>query len=344
MKLNAELPMWAADLFRPARYKIFYGGRGAARSWSFARALLIKGAQQKLRILCAREYQKSIADSVHRLLQDQIELLRMPGWTITQRQIEHAGTGTVFIFEGLRYNTNRIKSLEGIDIVWVEEAESVTKDSWEILIPTIRKPGSEIWVSFNPNLFEDATYQRFVVNQPPNSIIKRVGWQDNPWFPDELREEKDYLYRVDPEAAEHVWGGHQRQTSEAQVLHGKYRIEAFEPHPDWLGPFYGADFGFAQDPTTLVEVYIEPPQNRRISQGRLYIHRESWKIGLDLHKTTTRWYSDLDRHLFARIIRADSARPETISYLKQHGLHRITPVYKWPGSVEDGIAYLRGFE
>lgn len=341
MELKAELPNYARGLFIPKRYKVYWGGRGAARSWSFARAILIMGAQRKLRVLCAREFQKSIADSVHKLFQDQIQMLRLPGWQVMQKEIVHRGTGTTIIFEGLRYNTNRIKSLEGIDICWVEEAESVSKDSWEVLIPTIRKEGSEIWISFNPNLEDDPTYQRFVVNEPPNAIVEKVGWQDNPWFPETLREEKDYLYRVDPEAADHVWGGHPRKTSEAQILHGKWIVEAFEPEKTWLGPFYGGDFGFAEDPTAAVELWIKRVPR---SQGILHVRRESWKMRLELDFIPREWSKAFGRNFHKRVIRADSSRPETINLLKRKGLPRITGVYKWPGSIEDGIAFLRAFE
>lgn len=344
LTLNAQLPEYAVDLFRPARYKVYYGGRGAGRSWSFARALLIKGAQQKLNILCCREFQKSIADSVHKLLVDQIGMMGLPGWKIQKTEIVHVGTNSRFIFEGLRYNTNRIKSLEGIDICWVEEAESVSKENWEILIPTIRKEGSEIWISFNPDLEEDPTYQRFVVNEPPNAVVRKIGWQDNPWFPEtEMPDERDYLYRVDPEAAEHVWGGYPRKASQAQILAGKWRVEAFEPEKHWMGPFFGADFGFAEDPTTCIEFYIQKLPTK-MSKGNLMIRRESWKMKLDLHHITRTWYKTFGRSLSQQIIRADSARPETISYLQQHGLRRMKSVFKWPGSVEDGIAYLRQFE
>ena len=346
MQLRAQLPVYAQELFRPARYKVFYGGRGAARSWSFARSLLIMGAQQKLRILCCREFQKSIADSVHRLLSDQILLLGMPGWKVTKTGIEHVGTGTTFIFEGLRYNANRIKSIEGIDICWIEEAESVSKDSWELLIPTIRKEGSQIWISFNPYLEEDPTYQRFVISNPPNAIVRKVGWQDNPWFPDTLREEMEYLYRVDPDAAEYVWGGFPRKASDAQILNGKWKVESFEVQPNWIGPYYGLDFGFADDPTALVEVWVDrDPKAKKSSKGRLMVRREGWKLKLDLHKYTQFFYPIFGSRVLPRhTIRADSSRPESISYLKQHGLPRMTPVYKWPGSVEDGIAYLRSYE
>lgn len=344
IELTAQLPSYAQDLFRPKRYKVYWGGRGAARSWSFARALLLMGAQKKLRILCCREFQKSIADSVHKLLSDQIEMLGLPGWQIQKAEITHIGTGTTIIFEGLRYNTNRVKSLEGIDICWVEEAESVSKDSWDILIPTIRKEGSEIWISFNPDLEDDPTYQRFVVNVPPNAFSVKVGWQDNPWFPDTLADERDYLYSVDPDAAEHVWGGYTRKSSEAQVLHKKWRVEAFEPQSTWLGPYYGADYGFAEDPTAAIEVYIQRNPARSISQGKLYVRREAWKMRQDTDRIIPAWHKIFGRVLSQRLIYADSARPETTSFLKRHGLRRIKSVFKWPGSIEDGIAYLRQFE
>ena len=346
----AKLPYYSRGLFIPKRYKVYWGGRGAARSWSFARAILIMGSQRTLRILCCREYQKSIADSVHKLFQDQMAIMELPGWSVTKKEIVHVGTGSSIIFEGLRYNTNRIKSLEGIDICWVEEAESVSKESWEILIPTIRKDESEIWISFNPDLEDDPTYQRFVVEDPPNAIVEKVGWEDNPWFPKILEEEKNYLYRIDPEAADHVWGGEPRKSSEAQILHGKWHVESFEPVPGsslWLGPYMGADFGFAEDPTGCLELWVKKVQRHPgeiASQGILYVRRESWKIRLDIDKTYDQWMRDMGTSVTHRIIRADSSRPETISYLKRHGPRRITGVFKWPGSVEDGIAYLRGFE
>jgi phage terminase large subunit len=339
--VKVELPNYARGLFTPKRYKVYWGGRGAARSWSYAQAILIMGAQRQLRVLCAREFQKSIADSVHKLFQDQIQRLGLSGWQITNKEITHKGTGTNIIFEGLRYNSNRIKSLEGIDICWVEEAESVTDQNWRILIPTIRKPSSEIWISFNPDLEDDPTYQRFVVEDPPNAIVQKVGWEDNPWFPDVLREEMEYLYRVDPEAADHVWGGEPRRSSEAQILHGKWKVEAFVPKKRWQGPFYGLDFGFAEDPTAGVECYIEPLPK---SQGILYISNEMWKVRLDIDRTYREMVKSFGRHIGGRQVRADSARPETISYLKRHGLRNIRPVFKWPKSIEDGIAFLRQFE
>lgn len=330
---TVDLPAYTEGLFRPWRYKVLYGGRGAARSWSVARALLLRGAQEPIRVLCARELQKSIRDSVHRLLSDQIGLMGLP-YEVLQQEIRHKN-GTLFIFEGLRHNITKIKSIEGVDVCWVEEAERVSEASWNVLIPTIRKAGSEIWITFNPDLDTDPTYRRFVLNPPPGSWVLKVSCDDNPWLPDELKAERDYLYSVDPDAAAHVWGGNTRQATDAQILKDKWVVEEFEPEEGWDGPYHGSDFGFAQHPTTLVRVWI----NGR----RLMIEREAYKIGLELDDTTAHW----KRHVPGsqdHVVRADSARPESISYLRRHGYPRITGVSKWPGSVEDGIAHLRQYE
>lgn len=338
---SADLPEYASGLFEPMRYKVLYGGRGAARSWSVARALLIKGAEAPLRVGCFREFQKSIKDSVHRLLTDQIDLLGLAGYEVTATEIRHVN-GSLFLFEGLRHNVTKIKSLEGIDIAWVEEAERVSKDSWDVLIPTIRKDGSEIWVNFNPDLEDDPTYQRFVVSPPPHAWVRKVSGADNPWFPDALARERAYLYAVDPDAAAHVWGGECRTATDAQILRGKWVVEEFEPDPHWDGPYHGADFGFAQDPNVLVRCWIAPGL-LPASTGRLMIEREAYRIGQDTDAIPAAWtlaVPDARRH----VIRADSARPETISYLKRHGFPQIEGVAKWTGSVEDGIAHLRQYE
>lgn len=169
--------------------------------------LVLEAYRSPTRILCAREIQKSIEDSVLQLLADTIERMGLSGFFEVQRTTIYAKNGSRFIFEGLRSNVTKIKSMEGIDRVWVEEAEAVTFTSWETLIPTIRKPNSEIWVSFNPADEMDDTYQRFVVNTPPDCKLVEISWPDNPWFPEELRKEKDHLYGVNENLAEHVWGG-----------------------------------------------------------------------------------------------------------------------------------------
>lgn len=328
------------SLFRPARYKVFYGGRGGAKSWAVARALLLTGLQKTLRILCAREYQTSIADSVHRLLSGQITALGLEAWYSVQKTRIVSRTGTEFIFKGLHHNVIEIKSTEGIDICWIEEAQSVSEDSWQVLIPTIRKPDSEIWITFNPLEESDPTYQRFVLHPPPRSVVQKVSWRDNPWLPDVLHEEMEYMRRVDPDGYMHVWEGETRKISEAIIFKGKYSIRSFQTPKD-ARFYFGADWGFARDPTALIRAFIV--------DKTLYIDHEAYGVGVDIDDLARR-PGERGRSMFDEIpgarnwpIYADSARPETISYVKQRGFN-IRAAEKWPGSVEDGVAYLRSFE
>ena len=225
---QAEFPEKLSILFDPARYKVLYGGRGGAKSWGIARALLIIGARKPTRILCAREFQTSIRDSVHKLLSDQIIAMGLIDfYEITQNAIR-GKNGTEFSFVGLKNNVANIKSYEGCDICWVEEAQTTSKLSWNVLIPTIRKENSEIWISFNPELETDETYQRFIVNTPENSIVQRINWSDNPWFPETLRLEKDALFVRDREAYNTVWEGVCRQTVDGAIFAKEMMQAEFE--------------------------------------------------------------------------------------------------------------------
>lgn len=203
--------------FEKYRYKVLYGGRGGGKSWHIADALLVAGRERKLRILCTREFQNSIKDSVHKLLADRAQTLGLENFYNIQNTSIKGLNGTEFIFEGLKTNIDSIKSMEGIDICWVEEAHRVSKRSWDILIPTVRKDRSEIWVSFNPELDTDETYIRFVLNKPDLAIVKKVNWDSNPWFPSVLELEKDELKRKDYDAYLHVWEGFCKQTLEGAV-------------------------------------------------------------------------------------------------------------------------------
>jgi phage terminase large subunit len=215
---KAEFPLKLECLFKPSRYKVLYGGRGGAKSWGVARALLIKGAQAPLRVLCAREFQTSIKDSVHKLLCDQIEALGLLGfYEITQTNIR-GKNGSEFSFVGLKNNVANVKSYEGVDVCWVEEAQTTSRMSWNVLIPTIRKEKSEIWITFNPELETDETYQRFVQNPPEDCIVQKVNWSDNPWFPETLKLEKDALKHRDPQAYNVVWEGLCRQTVDGAIF------------------------------------------------------------------------------------------------------------------------------
>lgn len=224
-ELGAEFPEKLECLFVPKRYKVLHGGRGGAKSWGVARALLIIAAERPLRVLCARELQTSLKDSVHQLLDDQIEDLGMKAFYDVQNASIKGLNGTEFTFAGLKNNVKQIKSMEGIDVAWVEEAATVSKTSWNTLIPTIRKEGSEIWITFNPELAEDETYQRFVVRPPENAIVQRINWSDNPWFPETLRLEKDALKLRDPIAYDNVWEGAVKRAVEGAVF-GKQMSDA----------------------------------------------------------------------------------------------------------------------
>src|SRR5215469_2934065 len=198
---KADIPEAFAGLLQPHRYKCFYGGRGSAKNWTFATCLICRAAERPLRILCTRETMTSIRESVHQLLSDRIYALGLADqFIIGTTSIRH-DNGSEFIFAGLRHNVSQIRSLEGIDIAWVEEAANISNTSWEILIPTIRKDGSEIWISFNPVLESDATYERFVKRPQAGSLVRHVSFVDNPWFPAELAREAAELRVRDPDAS-----------------------------------------------------------------------------------------------------------------------------------------------
>jgi phage terminase large subunit len=208
VETKINIPRAFKELFdNQYRYKVYYGGRGGAKSHSFARALLILGAQSKLRILATRELQKSIETSVHKLFSDLIQQYNLESfWRIKKATIE-ALNGTEIMFKGLKYNATEIKSTEGVDICWIEEAENTSEHSYETLLPTIRKNGSQIWISFNTKNVTDPTYQRFIVNKPDNAFVKKVSWRDNPNFSETLNNERIRLERDDPIAYAHVWEG-----------------------------------------------------------------------------------------------------------------------------------------
>lgn len=332
MEINLEIPEKLLFLLTTKkRYKVAYGGRGSGKSWSMGACLIAKSLEKKCRILCTRQLQTSIAQSVHKLLSDTINRLGLDDrFEITQNVIR-CDNGSEFYFKGIQNNINEIKSIEGINYCWVEEAQSVTKDSWDVLIPTIRAEGSEIWVSFNPDREEDATYQNFVTTKRDDCISVLVNYTDNPFFPETLRKEMEYCKSVDYGKYEHIWLGKTVINTEAQVFHDKFELKEFET-PENATLFFGSDWGFANDPTTLVRCFIQ--------DQCLYIDYESGGVGIEFEEIPA---------LFKKVpqsdrweIRADSARPETISYVARQGF-KIKPCPKWKGSVEDGIEYIRSF-
>ena len=206
-RAQIQIPEAFRGLFEPSRYKVYYGGRGGAKSHNIARYLLIIGAKEKHRILCTRELQGSIRDSVHKLLSDIIDEYGLASFYEVQKDTIRGKNGTEFFFKGLKHNASEIKSTEGITRCWVEEAALVSDNSWETLIPTIRAPNSEIIISFNPKHPTDPTYIRFIQNADENTYVKKVSWADNPFFPDVLELERRKMLADDPKAYKHVWEG-----------------------------------------------------------------------------------------------------------------------------------------
>lgn len=256
MLTDIQIPKAFKGLFEPKRYKVFYGGRGGGKSVAAANALLIKGMQKPTRVLCTRELQTSIADSVHRLLSD---LIRKHGledfYEILQTTIR-GKNGTEFLFKGLRHNITEIKGFEGVDLVWVEEAENISEMSWELLIPTIRKEGSEIWIILNPRNATDPTYQRFIATPHDDVMLKKVSWRDNQFFPEVLRREMEKLKTRDPDAYAHIWEG-ELDTRRSGAVYAKQLSKAREdgricrvPYDPVSEVFTAWDLGFG-DATSI---------------------------------------------------------------------------------------------
>lgn len=331
------------------RYRVGYGGRGSIKSWTFARMLILAAINEEnpagVSYLCCRELSKSIKDSVHKLLLNQIEMMGLGDYFSSGKKYLRSKSGIEFLFYGLRHNAEEIKSIENVKIAWLEEAQGTSANSLKVLLPTIRMPGSEIWVSFNPDLESNPIYQMFIVNTPPNAKVVKVNFSDNPWLSEELETQRLHMQRTDPDAYNHVWLGNFLTRTDAQVLGGKWIIDIFEPGTEeegWYGPYYGADWGFSQDPTVLVKVWLRIwTDESGVDRRNLYIEEEVLAIRCE-NDDIAELFDNVEgarKH----IIRADNARPETISHVNTFG-YNVVGVDKWPGSVEEGIAYMRSFD
>jgi phage terminase large subunit len=324
---------------RPARYKGLRGGRGGTKSY-FAADYVVAKALEGHKCLCVREIQISLDQSSKALIEERIfEHGLEDRFRILRSHIETIGNKGRIEFKGMQqFNAANIKSLQGYSIAWWEEAHVASQYALDLLIPTIRMEGSELLFTWNPEFPEDPIERLFC---GPNSlsgedvILITVNSEDNPWLPEVLRKEREDAYRRDPEKADWVWGGNYRTISDANVLKGIYRKEAFEVLDHWDGPYQGMDFGFANDPTAAVRFYI--------FDKSLYMRHAAGTVGLDLDVT--------EKYMVERIpnwdkyhTRCDNARPESISYLNKHNNGKYSAADKWPGSVEDGVAWLRQFD
>jgi phage terminase large subunit len=334
--LQIQTPAWAVPLLEPARYKGAFGGRGSGKSHFMAEMMIEAHIMDQARnSVCVREIQKSLNQSVKKLLEGKIQSLNAGAYFEVQDAVIKAKQGNgMILFQGMQNHTaDSIKSLEGYDCAWVEEAQSLSQRSLDLLRPTIRKPDSELWFSWNPNSADDPVDALLRGDKPPpRSVVVPVNYDDNPWFPDELREEMEYDRARDIDKWNHVWCGEYLKNSEARIFKN-WVVEDFE-RPDGTIYRLGADWGFSVDPSCLVRCSVEG--------NRLYVDYEAYMIGCEIVNLPD---------LFDRVpesrkwfIRADSARPETINYMQKHGYPKVQPAQKGAGSIEEGIAFLQSHD
>jgi len=316
------------------RFLALFGGRGGAKSESIARVLLFEGSKNKHRILCGREYQNSIADSVHSLLSDTIEAEKIPGYKVTEKYIKH-NNGTEFLFKGLKKESvGSIKSLNKITLAWIEEAQFVSRRSLEILTPTIREPNSKIVYTFNVESEEDPIYADYVLPNRPDTIVQKVNYYDNPWFGEPLKSEMEYDKKYNYEKYLHTWEGEPVQHSEDQIFFGKWKVDEFET-PEDTQFFHGIDWGFSVDALAGIRSFIK--------DDTLYIDREAYKVGVEITETAQFLLNHIPT-IATWLSKADNARPEMISHLRHKNGFNIRPAKKGKGSVEDGIEKIKGFK
>lgn len=335
MKLRIETPRVFAPLLHPARYKGSKGGRGSGKSHERAEALIERCIMYPgTRWACIREVQKSLEQSVKRLLEDKMDKLGVREmFGVKQYEIETPGGG-IIIFQGMQNHTaDSIKSLEGFDGAWVEEAQSLSQRSLDLLRPTIRKEGSELWFTWNPNQPTDPVDALLCGEEPPpGAVVVTANHMDNPWFPEVLRAEMEYDRARDPDKYAHVWLGEYQRNSEARVFKN-WTVEEFEVAPDALIR-QGADWGFAVDPTVLIQCYIV---------GRkLYIPYEAYRVGCEITDTPALFMTVPESEKWPIV--ADSSRPETISHMCKNGFPKIMGAVKGPKSLEEGVEFLKSFD
>jgi phage terminase large subunit len=334
--LRIETPEWALPLLGQARYKGAHGGRGSGKSHLFAEMLIEAHIMDPTsRSVCVREVQKSLSQSVKRLLELKIEALNAGAYFEVQEAVIKSKRGDgLIIFQGMQNHTaDSIKSLEGYDRAWVEEAQSLSQRSLDLLRPTIRKPGSELWFTWNPNLSSDPVDHLLRgPKPPPNAVVLQANFDQNPWFPDVLRAEMEYDRGRDPDKYAHVWRGGYVQNSSARVFKN-WRVEEFEAPRDAIHRL-GADWGFAIDPTVLVRCHII---------GRtLYIDYEAYMVGCEITSTPDLFMTVPEAEKWPMV--GDSSRPETISHMRRHGFPKIMPAVKGQNSVEEGIEWLKSYD
>jgi phage terminase large subunit len=332
--LRIETPAVFEPLLQPARYKGAHGGRGSGKSHFFGELWLEESISEKLDFVCLRETLKSLEFSVKKLLESKIEAFNAGAYFEVQDRRIFSKHGGVTIFEGMQNHTaESIKSLEGFDRAWFEEAQNASEKSLTLLRPTIRKPGSQLWFGWNPYLNTDPIDVLLRGETlPTGAVVVQANYMDNPFLPDVLREEMEFDKRRDPDKYAHVWLGEYCRNSEARVFRN-WSVEEFEIDPEQIIR-QGADWGFSIDPTVLVQCYIV---------GRkLYVPYEAYRVGCEINDTPALFQTVPESEKWPIV--ADSARPETISYMQKHGFPKIMPAIKGAKSLEEGVEFLKSFD
>lgn len=339
MQIELPTPRWSLPLLEPARYKGAYGGRSGGKSHFFAEMLVIEKMlpDPDLRWVCIREIQKTLRHSAKTLIERKIRQNKLEGlFDIRREEIRRRDGEGVVIFQGMQDHTaDSIKSLEGFNGAWVEEGQTLKNRSFELLLPTIREPGSEIWATWNPEDPSDPVDKFFRHDAPSNAICVPVNYTDNPFLSKEIKDEAELARRRNPDTFDHIWLGGYNRIDDAQIFKDKWRVDSFEVGRYWEGPYQGLDFGFSGDPMAAIRVWI--------NDDRLFIEHDPGETKIEL--------DDVPGYFSSRIpgfanypIAADDSRPDTISYLQRHGLPTIYGAEKGKGSIEDGIAYIRSFK
>lgn len=358
MNFDLQIIDQLLPLYEPHRYKVLYGGRASGKSLAVADFLITQTAYDRKMVLCCREFQSSIKDSVHKLLRERIYDLGLDSYFTITRDSIRSHAGSEFIFKGLRQHYQEIKSTQGINYCWVEEAERVSAESWEVLKPTVREELSEILITFNPENEQNPTYQQFIINQPPDALVIKINYYDNPFLPKVLLQEIEYDKKHNPDRFHHIWEGECAKMSNAVIFNGKFEIKPcniftlggldFTPdnHKLRIDYKYGMDFGFSSDPFACIETFKH--------ERTIYITRELYWHGmesLDIVPMLKQKIPELVK--YNRRVIADSHDPATISQLSRTQIHRsgeriealnIIGAVKGPGSVEEGINWLKSFK
>jgi len=332
-ELRLQTPRWALPLLAPSRYKGAHGGRGSGKSHFFGEMLIERQIMEKTDAVCVREIQKSLDQSVKKLLEGKIASMNAGAYFDVQDSRIKAVNGSLTIFQGMQNHTaDSIKSLEGYDVAWVEEAQSLSQRSLDLLRPTLRKKGSELWFSWNPNKPTDPVDVLLrCAEPPPGSTVVEVNYRDNPWLPDELKSELEYDLSRDPDKFAHIWLGQYQQNSEARVFRN-WKIEEFDV-PEEAILRQGADWGYSVDPTVMVQCYIVGKN--------LYVPYEAYRVGCEIVDTPALFMSIPDAEKWP--LTADSARPETISHMRKNGFPKISSAVKGARSLEEGVEWLKSF-